>query len=217
MASCVVRWYHDAMLTFPVMLNVIGRQVTVVGGGPVGLRKVRSLLASGAKVRLVARAVDSQPPLNPCVDLRLEDYRPELLEGSMLVFACTEDHSLNSRIARDARQIGALVNAADQPEDCDFHLPSVASRDEVVLAVGTGGSSPSLAAHLRKRLEAALPEKIGPFTVLLGQIRQELRRVLEDERRRSEIMKRLSQDDVYLAFAAQGDIAVRIRLKQLLE
>jgi siroheme synthase-like protein len=205
------------MRTFPIMLNVVGRRATVVGGGPVGLRKVRSLLAFGAKVRLIARTVDSQALPQLDVDLRLEPYRPELLEGAMLVFACTEDRVLNSRIARDARRIGALVNAADQPEDCDFYLPSTASRDEVVLAVGTGGASPSLAAHLRKRLEAALPEKIGPFTTLLGQIRQELRSILEDERRRGEIMKRLSQDDVYLAFAAEGDNAVRIRLKQLLE
>jgi siroheme synthase-like protein len=206
----------NRMQTFPVMLNVTGRPVTVVGGGPVGLRKVRSLLASGAKVRLVARAVGSGSPLDLSVDIRLEDYRPELLEGSVLVFACTEDRSLNSRIACDARRIGALVNAADQPEDCDFYLPSVASRGEVVLAVGTGGASPSLASHLRKRLEATLPEKIGPFAALLGQIRQELRCDLEDERRRSEIMNRLSQEDVYLAFAAEGDATVRIRLKQLL-
>jgi siroheme synthase-like protein len=206
----------NLMRTFPIMLNVVGRLATVVGGGPVGVRKVRSLLASGAKVRLIARTVDSPETPQPAVDLRLEPYRPELLEGSMLVFACTEDRALNSRIARDARRIGALVNAADQPEDCDFYVPSTASRDEVVLAVGTGGASPSLAAHLRKRLESALPEKIGPFTTLLGQIRQELRGLVQDERRRGEIMKRLSQDDVYLAFAAKGDDAVRIHLKQLL-
>ena len=135
----------------------------------------------------------------------------------MLVFACTEDRALNSRIAQDARRIGALVNAADQPADCDFHLPSVASRDDVVLAVGTGGASPSLAACLRKRLEAALPEKIGPFNALIGQIRQELRCIVQDEPRRGEIMKQLSGEDVYLAFAAEGDNAVRVRLRQLLQ
>lgn len=207
----------NPMQTFPIMLNVVGRRATVVGGGAVGLRKVRSLLAAGAKIRLVARTVDPQELPQLAVDLRLEPYRPELLEGSILVFACTEDRALNSRIACDARRIGALVNAADQPEDCDFYVPSVAWRDEVILAVGTGGASPSLAANLRKRLEAAMPEKIGPFTTLLGQIRQELRSILADERRRGEIMKRLSQDDVYLAFAADGDSAVRLRLKQLLE
>ena len=111
--------YDMFMGTFPIMLNIRDRQAVVVGGGPVGVRKVRSLLEAGAKVRLVARRTNPQVQQlqQVGVDLRIEDYRPQLLEGALLVFACTDDRDLNALIARDARQAGALVNAADQPED----------------------------------------------------------------------------------------------------
>jgi siroheme synthase-like protein len=205
------------MQTFPIMLNIAGRLATVVGGGRVGLRKAQSLLRAGANVRLIAKTAG--PDLEPQVNLRIivAEYNAELLKGSSLVFACTEDRALNSQIAVDARRIGVWVNAADQPEDCDFFVPSTACRGQVVLAVGTGGDSPALAARLRERLEADLPEKIGEFAALLGQIRRELRCAIDDERRRGEIMKTLSQDDVCLNFARDGEQAVRLRLKQLLQ
>ena len=44
------------MKTYPIMLNLIGRRAVVVGGGPVGLRKARSLIECGAEVMLVTPA-----------------------------------------------------------------------------------------------------------------------------------------------------------------
>ncbi|RPI64085.1 MAG: uroporphyrinogen-III C-methyltransferase, partial [Planctomycetaceae bacterium] len=41
------------MNLLPIMLNLAGRRVVVVGGGAVGLRKARALLDAGAAVTLV--------------------------------------------------------------------------------------------------------------------------------------------------------------------
>ena len=38
---------------FPIFLNLTDRLTLVVGGGPVGRRKAHTLLAAGARVRLV--------------------------------------------------------------------------------------------------------------------------------------------------------------------
>ncbi|MCK4602831.1 MAG: bifunctional precorrin-2 dehydrogenase/sirohydrochlorin ferrochelatase [Phycisphaerae bacterium] len=203
------------MKTFPIMLNMDDRIAVVVGGGPVGLRKVRSLRRAGAQVKLVAEKIDESEDLLGA-ELRREPYHSGLLEGAFLVFACTDDRDLNVRIAADARKVGAMVNTADQPEDCDFFLPAAAYDRDVVVAVGTGGASPVLAGKLRQYIATALPRHIGEFAAALAKAREKLQSEVLDGDRRSEIMRRLADDDVFEAFCKRGPAAVRSMLKSLI-
>ncbi len=71
--------------------------------------------------------------------------------------------TVNGRIARDARALGIPVNIVDDPARCDFILPSVVERGDLLIAVSTGGKSPALAKKLRKELEDAYgPEYADP-------------------------------------------------------
>ena len=195
------------MKTFPVMLNVQGRLAVVVGGGPVGLRKARSLSQAGARVLLVAPQI-KESQVTSGIEIVRAGYRDDLLQGALLVFACSDDRVLNARIAADARKAGALVNAADQPEDCDFFLPAVVADGEVVVAIGTGGASPALAVQLKDRLAAALPKRIGEFASLLSELRKALKSKVSDAARRGEIMKRLSTEQAYEKFLSGGREAI---------
>jgi len=195
------------MKTFPVMLNVQGRLAVVVGGGPVGLRKARSLSQAGARVLLVAPQI-KESQVTSGIEIVRAGYRDDLLHGALLVFACTDEGALNARIAADARKAGALVNAADQPEDCDFFLPAVVADGEVVIAIGTGGASPALAVQLKDRLAAALPKRIGEFASLLSELRKALKSKVSDAARRGEIMKRLSTEQAYEKFLSGGREAI---------
>ena len=49
---------------------------------------------------------------------------------------------------------------------CDFILPAIVDRDEVVVAISTGGASPTLATLLRGRIEAMLPARFGAVAKL---------------------------------------------------
>jgi len=205
------------MKTYPIMLDLRDRLAVVVGAGPVGLRKVEGLLAAEARVMLI----DSQPPdqaVPEAVDVRSESYRPDMLDGAAVVFACTDHPELNSRIAADARAAGALVNVADVPNECDFYAASVVRRGDVVLAIGTGGTSPGMAAWLRKHLSGHLPDRIDAFAETLESLRADVRIALpDDSKRRMSVMKRLVCDEVYDAFLTGGPQTVRDRLRQLLE
>jgi precorrin-2 dehydrogenase / sirohydrochlorin ferrochelatase len=207
----------DRMRTYPIMLDIRGRLAVVVGAGPVGLRKVEGLLAAEARVLLV----DAKPPAEAvaaAAEVRFEPYRPEMLAGAALVFACTDQPDLNSRIAADARAIGALVNVADVPHECDFYAASVIRQGDVNIAIGTGGASPGLAAWLRKRLAAGVPEHVGRFAEALESLRSEIRQAIPDNAPlRMNIMKQLVCDDVYSEFVVHGTPAVGNRLRRLLE
>jgi precorrin-2 dehydrogenase/sirohydrochlorin ferrochelatase len=199
------------MRTFPIMLNLCGRRVVVVGGGRVGMRKARALAEAHTQVILVDTSADEADGMTVVT----QPYRQELLQGAFLVFACTNDRALNRRIAADARRIGAMVNVADRPKECDFFLPAVWSDGDVVLAVGTGGSAPALAAQLRDSLTGYLPPRIGEFAQTLGDLRETLRQKVPDRKRRKEILRRLCSQEVLDAFLAEGPQAVRRTLDQL--
>ncbi|MFP3937079.1 MAG: bifunctional precorrin-2 dehydrogenase/sirohydrochlorin ferrochelatase [Phycisphaerae bacterium] len=191
------------MKTYPVMLNLHGRRAVIVGAGKVGMRKARDLLAADAEVILIDdRAERTAAPDG--VKLLAEAYRCGHLDGASLVFACTDDRELNRRIAADARARGALVNAADQPEDCDFFVPATTEDGDVVVAVGTGGASPALAGRLARTLADALPDEVGAYAAALADIR---RRLIDSETpgdARRKALLALGGEEGYAAFRDGG-------------
>jgi len=202
------------MRTFPVMLNLTGRLGVVVGAGPVALRKTRALRDAGAKVRLIS----PEPPakISEGIEVLAEAYRPEHLADAAVVFACTNDRSVNSRIADDARRCGALVCAVDQPEDCDFFSPAVVQDEDVIVAVGTGGAAPHLARRLADQLQTALPDNVGAFAACAGSLREEWHTSELPLERRREILRELASEETYRVFLAEGPAAVRRRCEILL-
>ena len=197
------------------MLDLHGRAVVVVGGGPVGLRRAKSLCSAEAKVTLIATELSENPP--PQAVIINEPYRSEMLSGAKLVFACTDDSELNTQIAEDARRINALVNVADRADLCDFYMPAIATDGDVVLAVGTGGDAPALASNIKNRLAGELGDKIGSFAALLAELRSELKDSPLAQQQRMEIAQQLSSDETYELFAAEGREAVRQKMQQLIK
>ena len=202
------------MKTFPIMLDMHRRSAVVVGAGPVGLRRARALVEAGARVTLVDPAAPADAPEG--VTVVRAPYEPAQLAGATLVFACTDDRELNSRIAADARRAGALANAADQVADCDFHCPALIRDRDVVVAVGTGGTAAALAVTLRDRLASAMPARVGEFAEALAALRGQVR-PMGPARRRMEITGRLSSQEAYDIFVARGPAGLRQMLEQLVK
>jgi precorrin-2 dehydrogenase/sirohydrochlorin ferrochelatase len=151
---------------YPIFLDLTGRRCVVVGGGNVAEGKVRGLLAAQASITVVAPSLT--PPLRDLVaDAQIQhregEYDISDLEGADLCFVATDDGAINARVAADARSRRILVNAADDPGNCDFILPAVVRSGNIVLAASTGGTSPALARRLREDLTAFLDEVTAPL------------------------------------------------------
>lgn len=157
---------------YPAILRISGRRCVVVGGGEVARRKVQGLLAAGARVRLIAPHLHPQLQKNTDIELICRPFLADDLAGAFLVFAATNDREVNAEVAAAARQQGALVNSADDPDGSDFHLPAVLQRGALTVAVSSGGGSPAFAAQLRDRLAARLGPEWQSFCAIASALRQ---------------------------------------------
>src|SRR4029077_3342629 len=100
------------------------------------------------------------------------------------VFVATGDAEHDALAQRVARSIGVPVNVADRPGLFDFIMPAIVDRDGVVVAISTGGASPTLAAALRGRIEAVLPERVGNLARLAATFRAQANALIVDPARR---------------------------------
>ena len=162
------------MKYYPVNLDIRHRSCLVVGGGAVGTRKVKTLLDCGAAVTVVSPEVTN--PLSVLagenrISLKQRPYQASDLDGVFLVIGATDNKALNHAIHDDARKQGKLCNIADQPDLCNFILPSIIERGDLIIAISTSGKSPAFARRLRKQLEAQFGPEYAGFLKLMGAVR----------------------------------------------
>ena len=149
---------------FPLCLDLEGHRCLVVGGGPIGERKARALLACGARVLVVSPDLTSALAALAAdghVEHQPRTFRPRDVRGCRLVIAATGHPSVDRAVAQAARRHRVLVNAVDRPAWCDVILPSVLRRGALQIAVSTGGRSPALAREIRRRLEPLFGEDLA--------------------------------------------------------
>jgi precorrin-2 dehydrogenase/sirohydrochlorin ferrochelatase len=162
---------------YPILVDLQDKRALVVGGGKVAQRKIETLLECGALVQVVAKELTA--PLEELrragrVQLLGKEFSEAFVDGAFVVFAATDDAALNRQVSRAAQRRGLLVNAVDQPADCNFIVPSVLSRGDLLIAVSTSGKSPAFARKVRVELEQHFGEEYGLFLNLMGNLRKEI-------------------------------------------
>ncbi len=138
---------------YPVVFPGGSLKAILVGTGEAAVRRLAGLDAAGAIVRVFSP--DSKGLLADVAAERLSVGLPSArdLAGATLVFVAGLDDLAARAIADAARASGVPVNVEDRPALCDFHVPAVLRRGDLLLTVSTGGASPGLAARLRAKLE----------------------------------------------------------------
>ncbi|MDP1961459.1 MAG: NAD(P)-dependent oxidoreductase, partial [Reyranella sp.] len=195
------------MKHLPLFFDLAGRTIVVVGENPAADRRADLACSAGAEVSRVTAAT-----------VKIADFR-----GAAAAFIATGTLEGDTAAQRLAKAAGVPVNVADRPELCDFILPAIVDRDGVVVAISTGGASPTLASILRGRIEAALPERIGALARLARTFRAQANALIPDPARRRGFWRRLVEgpaarlvltgDEAGARRAALGELdAVRRRM-----
>jgi len=171
----------------PLFHNLKGRNVLVVGGGEIALRKVRLVQQASALITIVAKdfcpdllAMDADDKTHGCNGLYLvtgayEHQHMLGVDSVVLVIAATNDPELNRLVAEQAQEANILVNVVDDPAYSTVIFPSIVDRSPIQIAISSGGDAPVLVRLLRTKFEALLPAGMAQLASLAGSFRERVK------------------------------------------
>lgn len=204
----------------PLFFDLRERDVLLIGGGDVALRKARLLVRAGARITLVSHRV--LPELESLLELNrglviIGEYHPELLDGKVLVLAATDDDQLNERVHYDAVAQNVPVNVVDSPALCTFVFPAIVDRSPIVIGISSGGQSPVLARLLRAKLETWIPTGYSRLGQLVGRFRDKVKARFGSVNERRVFWESVLQGQVAERVFAGQDSAAETLLEQQIE
>jgi siroheme synthase-like protein len=205
---------------YPAGLRLRGWRVVVVGGGAVAERRIARLIAAGAEVTLIApEATDGLMARASAGDITWERRRAEAgdFAGARLALICTDDPAANAALAGAARAHGALVNRADDPDDCDFLVPAVANLGPVQVAVLTGGVAPTVGRYLCAQIERSLGAETGALVALAARVRAAVRGRARTPAARAALMTAALDEEVLTVLRSEGLEAAYAKALRLIE
>lgn len=187
------------MQVYPISLKIKETWAVVVGGGAVAEDRVEALVECGASVTIVSPKLTSK--LGNMVDRGDIEYiddkfMPRHLEGADIALAAADDADVNSKVAMAAKNKGVLVNIADNPELCDFFLPSVVRQGGLSIAISTGGRCPALSKKVRQDLERHYGPEYQEFLQLLTTCRDRIRSKYRSPQERRRVLERVVNSEV---------------------
>jgi uroporphyrin-III C-methyltransferase / precorrin-2 dehydrogenase / sirohydrochlorin ferrochelatase len=183
------------MRFLPVFLDLQTGPVVLVGQGEAAHAKLRLLLSAGAHVRWYA--TDGHYDLtgfDADAVTRVERAESDPLTADLsnvIAVLCAGAGDVGHLMAARARASGIPVNVMDEGAHSTFIFPAIVDRGDVVVAIGTGGTSPVVARRVRERIETMLPARIGDLAGFIGRWREAIKERLPDLSSRRKFWERV--------------------------
>jgi uroporphyrin-III C-methyltransferase / precorrin-2 dehydrogenase / sirohydrochlorin ferrochelatase len=182
------------MRYLPVFLDLTAGPVLLLGAGELAHAKLRVLASAGARIRWYAS--DGQHDVSA---LGTDAARIELAQGDpltadlsgVIAVLCAGADDLGVAMSLRAKSLGLPVNVMDDLDHSSFIFPAIVDRGDVVVAIGTGGTSPVVARRLREKIEALLPARIGDLAGFIGERRKQLNARIDDMKLRRRFWERI--------------------------
>jgi precorrin-2 dehydrogenase/sirohydrochlorin ferrochelatase len=135
-----------------------------------------------------------------------------MMEEMFLVVVATDDPALNRSVAAFALERNILVNVVDDPEKCNFIVPSTLKRGDLLVSVTTSGRSPALSRRIRRDLEHIFPESLDEILDLVSAARDSMKASLSSDREREAFWREFFSSPIINDWEH-----LRLRLEQILK
>lgn len=151
------------MPLFPAFISLESKDVLVVGGGEVALRKILKLLKFTDNITVVAPTIKKEIvhiARQKGLKILRRRFLLKDLEEKDLVIVAVDNIKLQARIFRECEKRKILCNCVDSPELCSFIFPSLIVEGELVVGITTGGKAPALSKRVKEIIQKSLPENL---------------------------------------------------------
>ena len=172
------------MKYYPVFLDMKDRKVLVVGGGFVALQKIKTLLDSGAIVKVITKELIAEDIKELPVSLEIREYNENDMIGVSIVIAATNSHEVNTKIFEHSKKYNVLLNAVDDKYNCDFILGAIVNKGDITVTISTAGKSPIVAKKIRDKVNEMLNINYENLLEVYGNFRARAYQELNEEARK---------------------------------
>lgn len=203
----------------PLFLRLAGQRVLVVGGGAIAARKITLLCRAGADVHIVAPELADETRVlvdEHALEVSKRIYQIDDIVGARLVVSATDDKIVNTQIYDDCIAAGILINSVDRPSLSNVIFPSIIDRSPVLVAVSTGGASPTMARVVRSWLEARLPARLGALAEFARERRERVKDQVSSTSGRQRLWERIIDGPVAEAVYRGNDVEAEAGFDQVL-
>ena len=144
----------DRKSYFPVFLDLNDKECLIVGAGNIALRKAKTLLEYGAKVKIISIDIKDEF-YNLPVEIEKREFRKEDLQGIFLVVTGTDNETLNSGIVKICNEKYILVNNITSKIDMSVRFGAVICDDEYTIGISANGN-PKKAIKIKEKIKDTL-------------------------------------------------------------
>ncbi|WP_050615584.1 precorrin-2 dehydrogenase/sirohydrochlorin ferrochelatase family protein [Bacillus testis] len=158
----------------PLIIDLRGKNVVIVGGGRIAARKAHTLAAEEALITFIAPAFSEEvrnlaEKEGYALVERIATYAD--FEGALLVILATNDREANAYWAKCIPP-DRLVCVVDEQDEGNVIFPATVRRGHLQIAVSSNGASPKLTRKLKQQLEEQFDESWNSYTSFLADVRK---------------------------------------------
>lgn len=207
--------------SYPIHLDLTEMHCVIIGGGLIAARRISGLLEAGAKVTVISPhchlRIDQLSADGSIVNIK-RNYEGELdIMNADLVFAATNDETVNRLVAADASKHQIPVNHLGDSTRSTFIVPAVLRRGGLTMSVSTSGASPGLARKIRDELAESYGQEYELYVDFLSELREWVHAKVKNEKSRAIIFHQVLKFDILELSQLDKQRAFRSWLEDMLE
>ena len=139
---------------YPINLNLKNKIVLVIGGGKVALRKIQQLIPSEAKIICIAKTLD--PSIKKLQKIKTINRAFTLTDitkyNPLVIINASGDPKVDKLILNKIKKKNILYNSVDKPESCNFFVPAVVKKKNLIISISTQGHAPIMASYIKDKI-----------------------------------------------------------------
>lgn len=120
----------------PISLNIKNKNILVIGGGNVALRKINQFLNEGAIITVVSKEIDYKIKNLP-IKIVQKPYEKNDLNDFLIVYAATSSIETNNKVIYDANIKNILCGSATYNKNATFYSMAKYEDENIVFGLST--------------------------------------------------------------------------------
>ena len=197
------------MLEVIVDLNLMDKNVLVIGAGREGTKRIESLSKQGCQIIVLSDAVNKA-----LYDVEREGKYPIIIikrkikgidvfdefDNIFLILAATSDSSLNEEIVIEAKKRNILsYNITDSLSGDIFFTSMISIDDDIQVSISTSGKSPLMSKVIKDKIEVVIKNIIGQNDIDNIRIQEfariQVKKYIKNQEERRKFLYNLIEDE----------------------